>query len=112
MKLLIKREQESGMLGGISFLLTARVELDSNEMDIIKKYKAQKMTLLTRTHPIFGTLNTKIEDLTGGIKFKCKDVSEILECENLVKETCRNFDTIVKVMANFGGEEVIDFNEE
>jgi hypothetical protein len=54
MKLLIKREQESSMLGGISFLLTARVELDSNEMDIIKKYKAQKMTLLVHVHIQFS----------------------------------------------------------
>jgi len=54
MKLYIKRDQESGMLGGISFSTNARVELSSSEMELIKKYKAHKTILLTRQHPLWN----------------------------------------------------------
>lgn len=42
MKLIIKRDQDKGLLGGISFILKARVELTPEESDLIKRYKAHK----------------------------------------------------------------------
>lgn len=110
MKLLIRRDQDSGFFGGISFKVNARVELTEDELKIIKKYKAHKTPLLTK-NSMFGPVDYKIEDLINGVQHKCKDIGEVIEFENIVKEACRNFDTTVKVMASFGGEIVIDFNE-
>ena len=91
MKLYIKRNQESGMLGGISFSVTSRVELSPEEMDLVKKYKAHKTVILTKQHPIFGTLTYKIEDLINGVKSKCKDITEIIDSENIVKRNLSKF---------------------
>lgn len=40
MKLVISRDQSKKMLGGISFELSAHVELNSGEAELVKKYKA------------------------------------------------------------------------
>lgn len=108
MKLYIKRDQDSGFFGGISFLLSSRVQLTNEEMELIKKYKAHKTTLFTANN---GTRPYTISDMLDGVTFKCKDVTEILQYEDILKESCRTFDTLVKVMISFGGEEEIDFNK-
>lgn len=111
MKLYIKRDQESGMLGGVTFLINARVQLDSGEMDMIKKFKAHKWTVVTTKHPLFGDLNYKIEDLINGVGLKSKDLGSLIESENLLKQACRTLNHNVKVMASFGGEELVNFDE-
>jgi hypothetical protein len=112
MKLVLKREQDKGLLGGISFVLTARVDLTSDEQDLVKKYKVHKESLLSKTISILGreiSYDLKIGDLIEGQRFKCKDVTEILKTEENVKEACQNLKTYLEVMRSFGGEEVIEY---
>ncbi len=52
MKLVLKRGQASKMLGGISFELSAKVELTSEENQLVKKYKAEREILLQKEIPI------------------------------------------------------------
>lgn len=104
MKLIIKRDQDKGFLGGISFILHAQVKLTNEEQELIKKYKSHKEVLYSK-----GEKHYTIGDLVDGIRDKCKDVTIMLNNENVYKEACTNFKTLLTIMASFGGEEIIEF---
>lgn len=112
MKLLITRDQDKGLMGGISFFLKAQVELTNEEQELVKKYKAHKEILLSKNIQALGntlTLNIKIGGLIEGESFKCKDISEILTTEANLKEACQNFKNYLEVMKGFGGQEIIQY---
>ncbi|SLM28722.1 conserved hypothetical protein [Desulfamplus magnetovallimortis] len=114
MKLFIVRDQAKKMLGGISFQLSARVELSSEEADLVKKYKMDKEVLLEKEVkiPLTGrsiALNITIGSLMQGQSFKCNDIAEILGYEENVKESCKTFKNYIEVMKHFGGEEVVEY---
>ena len=48
MKLLLRRDQKSGMLGGVTFQLEVRADLSADERANISKYKLGKTILYTR----------------------------------------------------------------
>lgn len=104
MKLIIKREQDKGFLGGISFVLKAKVELTPEEEELVNKYKARKEVLYTK-----GELRYTISSLLDGVTDKCKDITILLNNEEVYKEACKHFRTLLDVMATFGGEEVIEY---
>jgi len=107
MELLIKRNQDKGMLGGIKFTLFAKVELTSEEEALIKKYKAHKEVLFTGKNRQYT-----INDLLLGDKTKCKDVTVLLENEKVYKNACQYLKTLLDVMKSFGGEERILFDDD
>jgi hypothetical protein len=114
MKLVISRDQSKKMLGGISFELSAHVELNGDEAELVKKYKADKEMLMQKEIkiPLTGrsiVLNITIGSLMSGQSFKCKDIAEILEYENNVKESCEAFKNYLEVMRHFGGKEVLEY---
>lgn len=114
MKLFLSREQEKGMLGGVKFGLKARVELTNEESELVRKYKADKEVLLKKELKIPFTGRAIVFDITVGSlmtgqTFKCNDIAEILETEENVKESCKNFKNYIEVMRSFGGEEVIEY---
>lgn len=114
MKLYVSKKQASGMLGGIKFELSARVELTPEESGLVNKYKAQKEVLLKKqiSIPLTGralVINLTIGSLTTGQTFKCDDIGEILEYEKNVKESCEAFKNYLAVMKNFGGQEVVEY---
>ncbi len=89
MKLHITKDQAKGMFGGIKFELTAKVTLTNEEAELVRKYKAEKQTLLKKEVKIPFTTKVFVFDLTigslvSGQTFKCEDVAEILEYENSV----------------------------
>jgi len=104
MKLIIKRDQDKGFLGGMSFVLDARVELTPEEEGLVKKYKAQKEVLFTEANKHYT-----ISDLLKGVRGKCKDVSILLHNEEVYKKACADFRLLLDVMASFGGEETSEF---
>jgi len=114
MKLTITRDQSKKMMGGVSFELFAKVELTGEEAELIKKYKAERESLVKKEIkiPLTGrsiVLNITIGDLVSGQSFKCNDIAEILETENNIKESCVVFKNYLEVMRHFGGQEVIQF---
>lgn len=131
MELILKRDQAGKMLGGVKFELSARVELNSEEQDVIKKYKADKWVLHSRkpslaqagleagsvTKAIGGKLLDKvfsditIGKLTSGVSFTCDNINDVLDHEEKIKEACATFYTYLVVMQNFGGEERISYPE-
>ena len=126
MKLLLRRDQKSGLLGGsITFVLNVRAELAPEEIQNIKKYKLGKTMLYERVKVIdpgsglLGlasrlalkaiNLTVSVDDLTGGKQIECKDVVEMLAVEGQIREACQTFKAVLEAAAHFGGEEVFEF---
>lgn len=114
MKLYIKRDQAKGLLGGVKFELSGRVELSPSEAELVRKYKVEKELLLKKDIKIPFTgrsisLDLTIGSLLAGQTFKCSDIAEILETENSLKQSCESFKRYIELMNQFGGEEVVEF---
>lgn len=114
MKLAISRDQAKGMLGGIKFEMTAKVQLTNEESELVKRYKTEREVLLKKEIRIPLTskalvVNLTIGSLLAGQTFKCDDIGEVLEYEKNVKESCETFKNYLEVMKNFGGQEVVEY---
>ena len=113
MKLHITKDQSKGMLGGVSFQLEAKVELTQKEAELVKKYKADKESLIQKEITVFGktlAFDLKIENLVRGETFRCRDISDILETEASVKEACARFKSYIEAMGSFGGRETSEYS--
>jgi hypothetical protein len=64
MKLYIKRDQAKGLLGGVKFELSGRVELSPSEAELVRKYKVEKELLLKKEIKIPFTGRSLSLDLT------------------------------------------------
>lgn len=117
MKLIIKRDQkaQTGFLGGhkgMTFLLSYRVELTPEEKDLVAKYKVEDKLLAFTSEK--GEDIKYIQKYTTGSLMRggaeeVKDITILLDHEEVIKHACKNFKTLLDVMATFGGEEVIEF---
>ena len=124
MKLLLRREQKSSMMGKITFILDVRSELTEDEKSNIKKYKLgdtmlyQRMTMTDKGSGLLGVasrlafkmmnLTVSVDDLSEGKKIDCKDIVEMLAVEDQIKEAAQTFKNVLDAAASFGGEEVIE----
>jgi len=126
MKLLLRRDQKSGMLGvgKVTFTLAVRAELTEEEKSNIKKYKLgetmlyERATLTDKGSGLLGVasrlafkmmnLSVSVNDLSNGKKIDCKDIVEMLAVEDQIKEAAQTFKNVLEAAAQFGGEEVIE----
>lgn len=115
MRLIIKRNQqaEKGIFGGnkgMKFLLSYRVELSPEEKALVEKYKVENyvLTYTTGKDGLQIPKNT-VRDLMYGSSDSVKDITILLNNEEIIKNACKNFKILLEVMATFGGEEVSDF---
>ena len=124
MKLLLRRDQKSGLLGKIAFTLDVRAELTTDEQSRIKKYKLgdtllyQKAEMTDRGSGLLGVasrlafralnLTVSVKDLADGKQIECKDIVEMLAVEEQIKEACHTFAQVLHAASGFGGEEVIE----
>lgn len=124
MKLLLRRDQKSGLIGKITFTLTVRAELTEVEKDNIKKYKLgdtmlyERDKIIERGSGLLGVasrlafkmmnISVSVNDLSGGKKIDCKDIVEMLAVEDQIKEAAQTFKNVLEAAASFGGEEVIE----
>ncbi len=124
MKLLLRRDQKSSMIGKITFTLTVRAELADAEKNNIKKYKLgdtmlyERMTMGEKGSGLLGVasrlafkmmnLTVSIDDLSEGKKIDCKDIVEMLAVEDQIKEAAQTFKNVLEAASSFGGEEVIE----
>jgi len=126
MKLLLRRDQKSGLLGGApKFILYARAELTDDEATSLKKYKAgktvlyQKMEMTDRGSGLLGlasrlafnamNITVTVDDLVSGKQVECKDILEMVAVEQQIREACENFKSVLEAAATFGGEEVVEY---
>ena len=125
MKLLLRRDQKSGMLSSkITFILTVRAELSEEEKSNIRKYKLGSDLLYSRKDFTGSTegfkglaaalahrmtnLTVSVDDLTTGKKIDCKDIVEMLAVEEQIKEAARTLKSVLEASTHFDGEEVIE----
>ena len=92
------------------FHLSCRVELTPEEEALITKYKVgyYPLTFTTGRDGIQLPKDT-IGSLMQGVSEEVKDITILLSNEQIIKDACKNFKTLLEVMASFGGEEVIEF---
>lgn len=124
MKLLLRREQRSAIIGSKPvFVLHVRADISAAEQADIAKYKLGD-TELYASHEIKAgtgllgaaswlaykamTINVTVKDLTGGKKIECKDIVEMLAVEEQLKEAGKTFAHVLAAAAQFGGEEVVE----
>lgn len=113
MKLIIERNQRElkGMLGGskgIIFTLKATVELTPDEKALLDKYKLYEHALTTREVKgqettgitVWGLMNSEVQEV--------KDVTTLLNNEQVIKDACKSFKILLHVMSTFGGREEIE----
>lgn len=124
MKLLLRRDQKSGMLSSkITFILSVRAELTDEERSHIKKYKLGDTMLYERAKIEGGSgllgvasrfalkminLSLSVNELENGKQIDCKDIVEMLAVEEQIKEAAQTFRSILHAASTFGGEEVVE----
>jgi hypothetical protein len=124
MKLVLRRDQRSGMLGKVTFSLDVRAELTPEELDRIRRYKLGETELYSshemvdRGSGLLGaasrlawkaiTLRICVNDLTNGKRVEAKDVLELLAIEDQIRTAAQTFKQVLDAAATFGGEEVIE----
>lgn len=124
MKLLVRRNQRSGLLGKMIFTLEVRADLSQEERSAIDKYKLgdsvlyEKNTVIDPGTGLLGlasrlafkamNMSVSVKDLTNGKKLECKDIVEMLAVEDQIREAGKTFNAVLKAAQHFGGEEVVD----
>lgn len=124
MKLLLRRDQKSGMLTSkITFTLSVRAELTEAEKENVKKYKLGDTVLYAEREVVGGSgllgmasrlafkainLTIQVDDLAKGKVIEAKDIVEMLAIEEHVRTAAENFKAVLDAAAKFGGEEVIE----
>lgn len=124
MKLLLRRDQKSGLIGKVTFTLAVRAELTEEEKSNIRKYKLgdtmlyERETLVDKGSGLLGlasrlafkmmNISVSVNDLTDGKKIDCKDIVEMLAVEDQIKEAARTFKSVLEAAAHFGGEEIVE----
>ena len=125
MKLLIRRDQKSSLIGGkITFTMDVRADISEEERANIKKYKLGD-TMLYESHVVLDkgagllglasrlahkafTISVSVNDLAGGKHIEFKDIMEMIAVEEYIKDAARNFMDVLRAAAGFGGEEVLE----
>lgn len=125
MKLLLRRSERQSAFGKPIYVLDVRAELSPEETAWIDKFKFGPSLLYSRkgkpnvdttTFSGMGSLllhyasdlTVSVNDLRHGKRIECKDIMEMLAAEEQIKEAARNFGSVLKAAAQFGGEEVVE----
>lgn len=122
MELLLTRDQKSGLIGGVKFLLTAKARLNSDEQEAVKRYKLSDTVLYEKPNDgpnMASTLSVlayrftvpriQVSDLVNGKTIETKDVVEVLDAEKQILEAAKVFHQILSAAKSFGGETVHTF---
>ena len=108
MKLIIRRSQEKRALrGGMRFILEARVTLESDEQELLKRYKADKEVLLQDPDNRWDKFT--VADFLRGVRHVATDVTKVLETEEFFRKTCDELITFLDILDSFGGETEIEY---
>ena len=124
MKLLLRRDQRSGLLGKITFVLEVRAQLTEEERRSLSTYKFGKAILYSRdeladrgsgllglaSRMAFHAMNISVtvDDLANGKRIECKDILEMLAVQEQLKVAAANLKAILEAASHFGGEELIE----
>jgi hypothetical protein len=123
MKLLLRREQKTSLLGNTSFVLIVRAEFARDEQLNIHKYRLgpnvlySRLELTDRGSGVLGlvtrlaihamNISVTVDDLVGGKRLEFKTIEEMAFVENQIKEACEHLRAAIGASAGFGGEEIV-----
>jgi hypothetical protein len=114
-KLVLTKDQSKGMMGGVSFEVAARVELESQEAELVKHYKLDNEILLQRKlvniwgQPTDQLIDVRVKQLLAGQSFKCKSLDEVISYSDGLKSACETLKAYLEVARHFGGQETFEF---
>ena len=114
MKVSIKKSQDKGMMGGVSFKVKANVELTEEERNLIKHYNFGSSILLSRKRKnIWGELTNEdvkilVNEFVAGQTFSCKSIDDIISFEESIKEAAQTLKAYLVVAKNFEGDETLE----
>lgn len=126
MKLLLRRDQKTNMIGKVIFTVAVRAELTDEEKVNIKKYRlgdtmlyersklddrgSGLLGLASRTAFKMVNLTISVNDLEQGKQVECKDIVEMIAVEEQIKEAAQTFHNVLEAASTFGGEEIVDIS--
>lgn len=114
MKLHIKRnqEQEKGFFGGnkgVNFSLHCKAEYTPAERALIEKYKLEDQSIAEyRIRGMEQKFNLTVGGLGHGFANTLKDLGELLELEETIKNSCKTLKNYLAVATTFGGQETFE----
>lgn len=133
MKLLIRRDQKSGVFGKSKYTLYVRAQLTDTEAAIVRKNRLENELLLyfdKDAHSsgyfrqkkdeggFMGLAASLIRDvsltvgkLIEGTTFACDNVGQLLSVENEAVRSAMQLKRYIIAAATFGGEDAIDIDE-
>jgi hypothetical protein len=123
MKLLLRREQKTSLLGITTFVLSVRAEFSRDEQNNIYKYRLGPNVLYSRVEVtdrgsgVLGlvtrlaihavNISITVDDLVQGKRLEFKTIEEMAFVENHIKEASETLKAVIGASANFGGEDVV-----
>jgi len=129
LKLVLNKGQKSSMMGGkVIFSLQARVQLSPEERAALEKYKFNKEILYAKENvsPTYAqrktwggiarnltaaalNLRITVDDLVRGKSVECKSITEMLDVEATIRESCDVLKHMLVAASTFGGETVHEY---
>lgn len=133
MKLLIRRDQKTGLMGKSKYTLYVRAQLNDTEAALVRKNRLENELLLyfdKDAHSsgyfrqkkdeggFMGLAASLIRDvsltvgkLIEGTSFTCDNVGQLLSVENEAVRSAMQLKRYIIAAATFGGEDAIDIDE-
>lgn len=129
MKLRLNKSQRTtGLSKKVVFTLGAQVDLSTQEQDYVNRYKMGKQIVYSkeRVNPettdyasatgimrnlsaIALNLKISVNDLVMGRTIECKDILEIIDAEESIREACKTLKTLLEACSGFEGEDIIEY---
>lgn len=124
LRLILRRDQRSGLIGKVTFTLDVRAEISPDEISNIRRYKLGETELYSsheltdRGSGLLGvasrlafkatTLQLTVNDLANGKRIEAKDVVELIAIEEHILEAAKTFKQVLDAASHFGGEEAVE----
>jgi hypothetical protein len=114
MRLVISRNQQAmkGMLGGhkgVQFTLAYRLELTSEETELVRTYKLEEYPLTFRSFQGQQAADDTVANMVGGRSQTLTDVTTLIRNETIIKDACDQLPQLFDVVRTFGGDEVVEY---
>ena len=122
MQLLLERG--SGLMGGVIFILNARVEFTPEERSNIRRYRLgntliyQQYEMTNRGSGLSGVIGrflfrmrniqVTVAGLVNGTHLEFKDIHEMLAVEEHLTITIRNFKDVLDAASGYRGENLVE----